>query len=99
MQPPPEGEKEAIVETRLESKDGHRVARGKLSMGNPKEPLYLRTLELKNSSREEMRILKEIEVGWESPFKDVLATEDNLAERVKNCEDTVAWNFGESPWG
>jgi len=99
MQPPPEGEKDVIVETRLESKDGQRVARGTLSMGNPKEASYLRTLEVKNSPRDEMRILKEIEVGWESPFKDVLATEDNLAGRVKNSEDTVEWNFGESPWG
>lgn len=96
---PPDGKKDALVETQLQSRDGHLVARGTLSVGNPKEPSYLRSLELKNSPREEMRILREIEVGWQSPFKDVLATDDDLAERVKNSEDTVEWNSGGSPWG
>lgn len=96
---PPEEKNDALVETQLQSRDGHLVARGTLSVGNPKETSYLRTLELKSSPRDEMRILKEIEVGWESPFKDILATDDDLAERAKNSEDTVEWNSGKSPWG
>jgi len=99
MQSPPEGAKDAVVETQLQSKDGHLVARGNLSVGDPKEESYLRTLELKSSPKDERRILKELEIGWESPFKDVMATADDLAERVKNSEDTVEWNSGPSPWG
>jgi len=99
MQTPPKDDKDIQVETQLESRDGHTVARGTVSVGNPDEKPYLQTLELENSPREELRILKNLEVGWETPLSDVLETKDTLEKSLKNCEDTVKWYSGKSPWG
>lgn len=99
MQAPPKGDRDVQVETRLESPDGRLVARGTVSMGNAKEKPYLQTLELESSPREELRILKELEVGWEMPLSDVSETKDELGKSLKNCEDTVEWYSGKSPWG
>jgi hypothetical protein len=99
MQAPPKGDRDVQVETRLESPDGRLVARGTVSMGNPKEKPYLQTLELESSPQEELRILKELEVGWEMPLSDVSETKDALEKSLRNCEDTVEWYSGKSPWG
>lgn len=99
VQAPPKGASDVQLETRLESPDGHLVARGTVSVGNSKEKPYLQTLELESSPREELRILKELELGWELPLHDVSETKDALEESLKNCEDMVDWYSGKSPWG
>ncbi|UCH52013.1 MAG: hypothetical protein JSV54_04555 [Chloroflexota bacterium] len=99
MQAPPKDNGDVQVETRLESKDERLVARGTVSVGSPKEKPYLQTLELESSSRDKLRILKELEVGWEMPLSDVLEAKEALEKSVKNCEDTVEWYSGKSPWG
>jgi len=99
MQAPPKGTKDAQVETRLETTGGRLVARGTVSVGNPKEKPYLQTLELESSPREQLRILKGLEVGWETPPSDVSETGDAVEKSLKNCEDTVKWYSGKSPWG
>lgn len=99
MKTPPNDDKNIQIETQLESRDGHTVARGTVSVGNPDEKPYLQTLELENSPREELRILKDLEVGWETPLSDVLETKDTLKKSLKNCEDTVKWYSDKSPWG
>ncbi len=99
VQVPPKGARDIQVETRLESLDGRPVARGTVSVGNPKEKPYLQTLELESSQREDLRILKELEVGWEAPPHDVLETKDAVEKSLMNCEDTVEWYSGKSPWG
>jgi hypothetical protein len=99
MQAPRKGDSDVQVETRLESQDGHLVARGTVSMGSPDEKPYLQTLELERSPREELRILKELEVGWETLSRDVSETKEALEESLRNCEDPVEWYSGKSPWG
>jgi acyl dehydratase len=98
-QAPPKGARDAQVETRLESPDGRLVARGTVSVGEPKEKPYLQTLELESSPREKLRIFKELEIGWEMPLHDVSETAEALGKSLKNCEDTVDWYSGKSPWG
>jgi len=99
VQEPPESASDVQLETHLESPEGRRVARGTVSAGNSKEKPYLQTLELESSPREDMRILKELEVGWEVPLHDVSEAKDALDRSLKNCEDTVDWYSDKSPWG
>ena len=99
MQARPKDDKDAQAETRLESQDGRIVARGTVSVGSPNEKPYLQTLELQSSPREELRILKELEVGWETPLKDVSETKGALEKSLENCEDLSDWYSGKSPWG
>jgi hypothetical protein len=99
VQEPPKGGGDVQVETRLESKDGHLVARGSVSVGTSDEKPYLQTLELESSPREQLRILKELEIGWETSPKDVSETREALEKSLVNCEDTVAWYSDKSPWG
>jgi hypothetical protein len=99
MQAPPKREKDVQVETQLEARDGRIVARGTVSVGNPNEKTYLQTLELQSSPREELRILRELEVGWETPLQDVSETKSALEKSLENCEDLVDWYSGKSPWG
>jgi hypothetical protein len=99
MQAPPKKDKDVQVETRLEAQDGRIVARGTVSVGNPNEKPYLQTLELQSSPRQELRILKELEVGWETPLQDVSETKSALEKSLENCEDSVDWYSGKSPWG
>jgi hypothetical protein len=99
MQARPKDDKDVQVETRLESRDGHIVASGTVSVGSPNEKPYLQTLELQSSPREELRILKELEVGWETPLKDVSETRMALEKSLENCEDLLDWYSGKSPWG
>ena len=99
MQARPKDDKDVQVETRLESRDGHIVAKGTVSVGSPNEKPYLQTLELQSSPREELRILKELEVGWETPLNDVSETRMALDKSLENCEDLLDWYSGASPWG
>ena len=99
MQAVPKDDKDIQVETRLESQDEHIVARGTVSVGSPNEKPYLQTLELHSSPREELRILKELEVGWETPLKDVSETRTALEKSLENCEDSLDWYSDKSPWG
>jgi hypothetical protein len=99
MQAGPKDDKGVQVEIRLESRDGRIVARGTVSVGSPDEKPYLQTLELQSSPREELRILKELEVGWETPLKDVSETKMALEKSLENCEDLLDWYSVKSPWG
>ncbi len=99
MQAPPKDVKDIQVETRLESRDGHTVATGTVSVGNPAERSYLQALELESSSPEERRILRELDIGWETPLRDVSETKEAVEKLLENCEDVVAWYSGKSPWG
>jgi hypothetical protein len=95
----PKDDKDAQVETQLESRDGHIVARGTVSVGSPYEKPYLQTLELQSSPREELRILKELEIGWETPLQDISETRTALEKSLENCEDLLDWYSSKSPWG
>jgi hypothetical protein len=99
MQAPPKDVGDVQVETRLESRDGHTVATGTVSLGNPAEKSYLQAQELKSSPAEERRILKELEIGWETPLREVAESREAVEKSLVNCEDVVEWYSSASPWG
>lgn len=99
MQVPPKDAKDVQVETRLESRDGHTVATGTISVGSPVERSYLQALELKSSPPEERRILRELQVGWETPLREISESSEAVEKSLVNCEDMVEWYSGRSPWG
>lgn len=111
VQMPPKNTKDAQVEVWLESADGHRVGEGTVSIGNPKAQSHLQTMEIKNSPKEERRILRDIEIGYEIPMGDVIVKQEpgglsfvvngteSPARTLANLEDKIPWYEGNSPWG
>ncbi len=98
MQVPPKDVRDVQVETRLESRDGHTVATGTVSVGSPADKPYLQTLELESARPEERRILRELEVGWETPLREVWESGEAVKKLLGNCEDVVEW-YSASPLG
>jgi len=66
MKEPAEGEN-AKVDAWVENPEGMIVAKGSLSVGDPAEPNYVRSLELEESPREDLRILAGLFTGDECP--------------------------------
>ena len=99
VQVPPKGARDVQVEAHIESRDGHVVAQGTVSVGNPKEKSNVQAMELESSPREERRILKGLEVDYEMPPRDELAESTVQRKWVSFLEDSVDWHSGKSPWG
>jgi hypothetical protein len=111
VQMPPKNAKDAQVEVWLESEDGHRVGEGTVSIGNPKVKSHIQSMELKSSPKEERRILKELEVGWEIPMGDIMVKQETEGisfvvngkpspiRNLSHLEDTIPWYKGNTPWG
>ena len=96
---PPRNADDFLGEARLESKDDHLVAKGTVSIGNPKEKSYLQAQDIKSSPKEERRIYKDLEIGYEPPPRDVLIESSALIKGAEFREDSMDWHIGESPWG
>ncbi len=99
MPVPPEGKEDVSVEVRVEMKDGQIVAKGTVSVGHPKEPSYLCSLDLNNADPDELRILAGLEAGQELPTTDVLMKQEDIDKDLENITDPLDWYKGESPWG
>ncbi|MGA3084512.1 MAG: hypothetical protein ABSE95_06925 [Thermodesulfobacteriota bacterium] len=96
---PPTEVKEVQVEARAETPDGHTVLKGTASVGNPKEPSYLQTLEFKNAKPEELRILAGLKAGSDLAAEDVLITQELVDASLKTITDPLDWYRDRSPWG
>jgi hypothetical protein len=96
---PPEGAQDVQLEARVETPDGHTVAKGSVSVGDPKEPSYLQSVDLVNSDPEELRILAGLKVGDELPPSDVLMTQEAVNRGLETITDPIDWYKGGSPWG
>jgi len=96
---PPEGLNDVQVEAWAEDTDGHTVGKGTASVGEPKEPPYLQTTELKNAEPGELRILAGLKSGDELPSRDVLITQETVDRALETITDTLDWYRGDSPWG
>lgn len=96
---PPEGVKDVQVEARAEMRDGKVIATGTLALGEPDEPSYLQTLELKNSPPEELRILAGNKSGDEIPPRDVETTQEQALKGLGAITDHLDYYKGKSPWG
>ena len=82
-----------------ELKNGQQIMTGTISIGNPKEPSYLQSLELKNSKPEELRILEGYKVGDEYGPEEVLVTKDAAIKGLPSITDRLEYYKGKSPWG
>lgn len=58
------------VDAWVENPEGQTVAKGSLSIGDPAEVNYVRSLDLENAARDELRILAGLSVGDECPSAD-----------------------------
>jgi hypothetical protein len=96
---PPEGAQDVQVEARVESFDGHMVAQGTISVGNPSEISYLQTIKIESSPPEQLRILKGLKPGDELPAKDVVTNTERIKNAIGRLEDVIDWYSGKTPWG
>ena len=94
---PPENSKNAQVEARVEMEDGKLTAKGTVSIGNPGETSYLRSLELKNSKPGETRILAGMKAGDELRPRVVTMKQSELS--LKSIVEPMDFYTGNSPWG
>ena len=58
------------VDAWIENPEGKTVAKGSLSIGEPAEPNYVRSLALENAPRDQVRILERLNVGDACPSSD-----------------------------
>jgi hypothetical protein len=96
---PPTGAKDVQVEARAETPDGHNVLKGTVSVGNPKEPSYLQTMEFKNAKPDELRILAGLKAGSDLASADVLVSREAVDTSLKTITDPLDWYRDPSPWG
>jgi hypothetical protein len=66
----PPAENDVKVDAWVENAEGKVVAKGTLSVGEPAEPDYVRSLELVDAARDELRILEGLSTGQASPSAD-----------------------------
>ena len=96
---PPEGSEDIQVEAYAEMKNGQVIAKGTLSVGEPKESSYLQSLELKSSDPNELRILEGLKVGDDLKSREILLTQENAEKGLKPITDHLDYYKGKSPWG
>ena len=99
MDIPPEGVRDARVETWMETVDGHTICKGTASAGTPGQPTSLDTIDLENAAPEELRILSGLKAGDKLPFRDVTITPQDMDERLSVITESLDWYQGNSPWG
>ncbi len=96
---PPEGAGDAQVEAWAETPEERTVGRGTASIGNPGEPSYLQSLELKNADPDEVRILAGLKAGDDMVSRDVLITQEAVDNALTTITDSLDWYKDDSPWG
>jgi len=96
---PPEGATDIQLEAKIDMADGKIVAKGTVSIGEPKELSYLQSLDLKNSDPEELRILSDFKTGYEFKSRDLLITQEQVDKGLSAITDHLDYYKGKSPWG
>ena len=96
---PPKDAQDVQVEARVDSLDGHLVAQGTISVGNPKELSYIQALKLESSPQEQLRILKGLKAGDVLKPKDVVTSSERMKNAMNRIEDVIDWYTQKSPWG
>ena len=99
MPVPPGDRDDVLLEAQVVMKNGTVVAKGTVSVGNPRETSYVRAMELKNAGPGELRILAGLEAGQELPATDVLLNLDGTDKVLDTITDPLAWYTQRSPWG
>jgi hypothetical protein len=89
------------VKAWAELKNEQQIMTGTISIGSPKEPSYLQSLDLKNSPPEDLRILARLNVGEELPSREVLLTQEAANMGLRRITDQLEYykEKDASPWG
>ncbi|HJN52674.1 MAG: hypothetical protein QF828_10630 [Pseudomonadales bacterium] len=64
----------------IETPEGTIVAKGSLSVGNPREADYVRSMTLESARQEDLRILADLEVGVQCPAADDVKVKEGGGE-------------------
>jgi len=101
LQLPKPNAKDTQVKAHVETPEGKIVMEGTLSIGNPKEKSHLRSLELKNSPPEELRILKGLKPGDALKPREPITkmSPEEMKTAKVGSEQWIDWYEGKSPWG
>jgi len=101
VQLPPSGAKDYQVAAYAETPHGKKVMEGTVSLGNQKEKSHLRSLELKSSNPEELRILKGLKPGAILKPRQPVAiwSPDEVKAARAGSEEWLGWYGYKSPWG
>ncbi|MBA7693401.1 hypothetical protein ES703_101983 [subsurface metagenome] len=86
------------TEAWVETPNGQIVCRGTVSIGKPGEG-YVRKLEVKNSTQDELRILADVKPGTEIPECDMTVTEQSQDKGLETNTDPLDIYKTNSPWG
>ncbi len=88
------------VAARTEQPDGRLVAEGTASIGAPARSTYLRSIDLRPSSPDQLRILAGVGPGTRLQHQASVASA-GLAGRIAagGVPDPMGWYTGPSPWG
>lgn len=96
---PPDANKDVQVKAWAEMKNGQVIASGTVGIGNPKEPSYLQSLELKNSPPEDIRILSNYKPGMELEPEEINISHNVAIKGLPGITDRLDFYKGKSPWG
>jgi hypothetical protein len=95
---PPQGAKDAQVEARLEMPSGQIVGKGTVSVGEPEEPTYIRSISM-TTSGDEPRVFANLKAGYDLGIHDCLIPQSKVNQRLEITTDPIDWYQGSSPWG
>ncbi len=87
------------LNARIETPDGKIVAKGTVSVGEPKELSYLQNIKLKNSKPEDLRILAQFQPGYEFKSKEIIITQKNIEDGLRFSSVPLDYYRGNSTWG
>ncbi|GAH07372.1 unnamed protein product, partial [marine sediment metagenome] len=90
---------DVVVKAWGELKNGQQICTGTISIGNPKEPSYLQSLELKNSPPEQIRILSEYNLGDELGPDEIYISQSAASKGLPGITDRLDYYKNGSPWG
>lgn len=97
----PQADGDAQVEARIEREDGLLVATGTASVGAPAEPSRLSSVDLRESSPSDLRMLASLEPGQVLvAHRGRVSSEEAAAKAAAGqITEPLPWYTGDSPWG
>lgn len=96
---PPEDKNDVQVEARVEMVNEQIVAKGTVSVGEPKETSYLQSLKFVDSDPNELRILKGFKTGDALKEHEVFVTQEQATKGLNAITDHLDYYVKSTPWG
>ena len=99
MEKPPADAEGAQVNIRAETPEGKTVCKGTACIGEPREPSYVRAIDLDGIVRDDIRVLYDIHAGDPMETMDVTIAPEMVNGRIAHILEPMEWSRGDSPWG